>query len=167
VRMGRRFVYDSRGWRDVRGGMVAAASLVRSSRRLDLADLNWRRLTPVRQALLHASAFVHVDHIGRGPVRLVHRPGDAALAWLCAGWLASRLGSSRDLRLSVDEDRHGDAVLTLEVGDDAAKLSASLDSHRVVVNAAGDVAPLALAVPRETAADAIAAELCSLSKDVC
>src|SRR6266850_913119 len=45
VAMARQFVYDSRRWRDVRRGVLALATL---HRRLDLADVNWRRLTPLR-----------------------------------------------------------------------------------------------------------------------
>src|SRR6266446_2659634 len=41
--VGRQLVYDSRRWRDVRRGAAAMAPLVRRHR-VDLADLNWRRL---------------------------------------------------------------------------------------------------------------------------
>src|SRR6266850_3077962 len=43
VEMARQLVYDSRGWRDVRQGVLAVARFLGRDRRLDLADLNWRR----------------------------------------------------------------------------------------------------------------------------
>jgi glucose-6-phosphate dehydrogenase assembly protein OpcA len=167
IGMGRQFVYDSRGWRDVRRGMWAAASLLRPDRRLDLADLNWRRLTPVRQALLHACTAADLDDLRRGHVRVVHRPGDNALAWLCVGWLAKRLGWSRDPMPSVEEDRRGEALLTIDVGEAPARLTAVLDSHHAVVNSGGHVPLLTVPVPRESDAHAVAAELRNLSQDIC
>ena len=53
VTMGRQLLYDSRQWSDVAGGVRGIAPLV-GDRYADLADLNWRRLTPVRRALAHA-----------------------------------------------------------------------------------------------------------------
>jgi Glucose-6-phosphate dehydrogenase subunit len=167
IAMSRQFVYDSRGWRDVRRGMSAAAALIRPGRRLDLADLNWRRLAPLRQALLHACTVADLDDLRRGHVRLVHRPGESALAWLCAGWLAKRLGWSRDLMPSVDEDRRGDSLLMIDVGDPRARLSAVLDAHNAVVNGGGHVPLLTVPVPPESDANAVAAELRSLSQDIC
>jgi glucose-6-phosphate dehydrogenase assembly protein OpcA len=167
IRMGRQFVYDSRGWRDVRRGMSAAASLLRPDRRLDLADLNWRRLAPVRQALLHACTIADLDDLRRGRVRVVHCPEDSALAWLCVGWLAKRLGWSRDLMPSVEEDRRGDALLTIDVGEAPARLTAVLDSHQAVVNSGGHVPLLTVPVPPESDANAVAAELRNLAQDIC
>jgi glucose-6-phosphate dehydrogenase assembly protein OpcA len=108
VRMGRQFVFDSRRWSDLKRGMTAAAALVGSGRRLDVVDLNWRRLTPLRQALLHACAFPHVDDICRGPLRIVHRHEDSALACLCAGWLRSRRRAADDVQLATAADEHSD-----------------------------------------------------------
>src|SRR6266850_1382779 len=59
VAMARQFVYDSRRWRDIRGGVLAVGRL---NRRLDLADVNWRRLTPLRHALIHACRAADIDH---------------------------------------------------------------------------------------------------------
>jgi glucose-6-phosphate dehydrogenase assembly protein OpcA len=167
IAMSRQFVYDSRGWRDVARGMSAAASLLRPGRRLDLADLNWRRLAPVRQALLHACTVADLDDLRRGHVRVVHRPGDGALAWLCVGWLAKRLGWSRDLMPSVEEDRRDDALLMIDVGDAPARLTAVLDSHQAVVDSGGRAPVLTVPVPLESDANAVAAELRNLSQDTC
>jgi len=165
VKMCRQFVYDSRNWRDLRRGMSAVRSLTGSGRRVDLADLNWRRLTPVRQALLHACAFVHADDLCRLPIRIVHRPGEAALAWLCAGWLGSRLRPSRHQPAVEEDPMGGDEILRVEIGGTPATLRARLDAHQVVVSLAAEAAPLTIAVPRETEASAIAAELRNLSQD--
>jgi len=164
VKMGRQFLYDSRAWRDVRLGMSAARSLLALGRPLDLADLNWRRLTPVRHALFHARALVLREDLCRGPIRIVYRPGDSALAWLCAGWLASRLLHASEQPVVEADDRGGDAVLTIEFGRDAT-LRVRLDSHQAVVSIVDQAAPLTVAVPRESDANAIAAELRSLSRD--
>src|SRR5262252_8105347 len=51
--VGRQLVYDSRQWKDVRPGLAALLPLV-DNHRVDLADLNWRRLAPLRRALEHA-----------------------------------------------------------------------------------------------------------------
>ena len=165
VRMGRQFVYDSRSWRDLKRGMAAAAALAGARQRLDVADLNWRRLTPLRQALLHACAFMRADDICRGPLRIVHRPEDGALAWLCVGWLRSRRQMPREVQLTIEAEERGDAVLLVEAGTGQAKLTARLDSHQVVVTLPGDAPPLTVAVPRESDAHAVAAELRTLSQD--
>jgi glucose-6-phosphate dehydrogenase assembly protein OpcA len=162
VGMGRQFLYDSRGWRDARSGLWAVAALLRSRPSLDLADLNWRRLAPVRQALLHGCTSAGFEALGRGRVRIMHRPGDAALAWLAVGWLASRLEWTRDTVPDVEEALRADAVLAIEVGG----TTATLDSHQVLVSTEG-IAPLSVAVPRESAADIVVAELRDLSHDIC
>ena len=61
--MGRQFVYDSRQWRDVRAGISTVAGLLEHPHAPDLADLNWRRLAPLRQG------------VSRGPCRRRARPG--------------------------------------------------------------------------------------------
>ncbi len=56
VTMGRQLVYDSRQWRDIRRGIQPLARLLSRPHAPDLADLNWRRLTSMRQALVQALA---------------------------------------------------------------------------------------------------------------
>jgi glucose-6-phosphate dehydrogenase assembly protein OpcA len=167
VRIGRQFVYDSRDWRDVRRGMGAARSLLASGARLDLADLNWRRLTAVRQGLLHACTPAGLEALGRGRVRVVHRPGESALAWLTVGWLTSRLQRTRDIVPAVAEGGDGDTVLTIHIDDGPATLSAVLDDHHVVVTSPQRGCPIASAVPRENRSQAVAAELLNLRHDIC
>jgi glucose-6-phosphate dehydrogenase assembly protein OpcA len=180
VLLGRQLVYDSRDWRDVGRGMSAAASLLSPGRRLDLADLNWRRLTAVRQALTHAGTShwsprpdgraagpAWLETLARGRVRIGHRQGDAALAWLAAGWLASRLHWTQGVVPAIEQVGQGDAVLTIDIGDGPAALNVALgDGHVVVTSGRSDAAATSL-VPGETVAQAAAAELRNLSHDVC
>src|SRR5436309_2995348 len=63
VAMARQLVYDSRAWRDVRQGVLAVARFLGRDRRLDLADINWQRLTPLRHAFIHACAAADLDYL--------------------------------------------------------------------------------------------------------
>jgi hypothetical protein len=98
VTMGRQLVYDSREWTDVRGGLAALRPIVAApgaAFQPDLADLNWRRLAPVRQALAHVfesqtgagQSAVDAGQSAVGAVRVRCRPDEEALAWLLAGWV--------------------------------------------------------------------------------
>jgi glucose-6-phosphate dehydrogenase assembly protein OpcA len=157
---GRQMLYDSRRWRDVRGGIRALAPLVAGGQ-IDLADSNWRRLTPLRHALVHSSASLTTS--GPPRVRIDHRPGDAALGWLLAGWLAARLHWAADFWPEIAELRQGDDdVLSLRMGDGDAAVAAVLNGHRVVIKREG-TPPLIVPVPRTSEADALATELRSLS----
>ncbi len=167
VRMGRQFVYDSRGWRDARRAFPAVASLLRSGFRLDLSDLNWRRLTALRQALLSACTPAQFEDLARGRVRIVHCPGEASLAWLTVGWLASRLHWQPEITPAVEEGPPDDAVLAVQIGGKPADLSATLDGHDVIVKSAGSMAPMTIPIRRETRAEAVAGELRNLSHDIC
>src|SRR5207247_8730406 len=60
----------------------------------------------------------------------------------------------------------GDEVLgTAFGGDDPGDVTATMNGHRVLVKYRGRAAPFSIAVPRETDADAIAAELRSLTHE--
>ena len=115
--MGRQFVYDSRQWRDVRAGISTVAGLLEHPHAPDLADLNWRRLAPLRQGVSRGLAAA-----GRGPagpdgravldapalhIRLQHAAGEEALACLMSGWLRSRLErpSGPELAVTVTSGR--------------------------------------------------------------
>lgn len=169
VTMGRQLVYDSRHWRDVRAGVLALAPILARPDPPDLADLNWRRLWPMRQALTQALAPANAKiQVGSIRLRIHHRPGDAALAWLLAGWFGARLDwTGTDWPVAIEEARRGDEVLAAAIGgDDASDVTATMNGHRVLVKYRGRVAPFSIAVPREADADAIAAELRSLGHDV-
>jgi hypothetical protein len=168
IAMARQVVYDSRHWTDVGRAMSALAPLLHDPFAPDLADINWRRLTPLREAVVHALA-------SRGgtaqqppaPVRIGHRPNDAALAWLLAAWLLQAEGTvepaaDRSRTLSVGEappDR--DDVLTLSFG---GELTFHLGTRTLDVED-GRGAQFSMAVPPQSDAEAIAAELRALMRD--
>jgi glucose-6-phosphate dehydrogenase assembly protein OpcA len=167
--MGRQLVYDSRAWRDVRQGVRALTPLVERGDAVDLADVNWRRLGAMRQALVHAAKSGAPGRFAIEDVRVVHRPGEGALAWLLAGWLASRLtGPAKgSFPVRVEEQRRGDEVLAVVIGEGDGAITAAMTPQRVVVTIARGAPPFHLAVRHESDADAVVAELTSLSADVC
>lgn len=162
VATGRQLVYDSRGWRDIDAGFGAIAGFARDGR-LDLADLNWRRLSPLRRALLHAARN---PGAGAAPtqIRIAHRPGDAALGWLLAGWLGARLEWPGGAWPPVEASRQGDELLELTIGTGDATFTAALNEQRVLVSQPG-VPPMLVPAPRDSEAETVAAELRSLSHD--
>lgn len=88
-------IYDSRGWLDPVGGVIATADWAdRAGERLAIADLAWRRLKPWRRLIAQALdpelapgalASIHEVEVEHGPHALPK-------AWLLIGWLACRLG---------------------------------------------------------------------------
>jgi len=163
VAEGRQLVYDSRRWRDIGAGTRAVVQAIETAG-IDVADLNWRRLAAVRQALRHACEELPVDDLRRAHVRIDHAPGDAAIAWLLRGWLASRLAwSDEDLPAVTSAARHG-ARLLLTIGEAPRQTTVELSDAAVRVDQRG-LPPYTLAVPQESIADAVAAELRSLTPD--
>jgi glucose-6-phosphate dehydrogenase assembly protein OpcA len=77
---GEQLLYDSRSWQRAPEGFSLLAELLDDARCPILADVNWRRLAPLRQSLArsHPSSF-RVRPASRG-----------ATAWLLAGWLRTR-----------------------------------------------------------------------------
>lgn len=168
VRMGRRLVYDSRDWRDTGAGLSAAAHLLERTSVADLADLNWRRLEPLRQAVTHGtSPRVHAGDVRTAAVRVRHRPGDAALAWLLVGWLDACVGGPPGARAVAVEEARGDDVLRVAIGGESADITATMNGHQVLVELPNHSAPVVVSVPRQDAADAVASELRSLAPDRC
>lgn len=160
--VGRQLLYDSRGWKDVSGGLAVLLALV-DEHRIDLADLNWRRLAPMRRALVHARGPAAGDPWRGAAVHISHGRGEAAIASLLAGWLRGER-RDRQMRVSVDAAPPGtedEAILTVRLGDTIATLTA-----RGVEVMAPNTPPLVVASPQESYADAVAAELRSLSPDI-
>ena len=162
--IGRQLVYDSRRWRDARRGVAALAPLVRHHR-VDLADINWRRLAPLRRALVHARGPLKSDAWRGVDVRVAHAGGDAALAWLFAGWLRAERVRCADPTAAAgageaarEQDR--EPLLTAWIG----AMTATLSAHTVQI-VCPDAPPLVVAAAAESEADAIAAELRSLAPD--
>jgi Glucose-6-phosphate dehydrogenase subunit len=164
VTMGRQFLYDSRCWSDVRAAVLALAPLLADPFGPDLADVNWRRLLPVRQALVHAVGSSDTSKRQRlTSVHILHRRGEAAVAWLFAGWLHHASSPPDPTLITVDEDSNlADDVVTASFDDG---LQLRLGSHRVSIDDPLGPAPFAVAVPSETEAEAVAAELRVLTHD--
>jgi glucose-6-phosphate dehydrogenase assembly protein OpcA len=151
VEVGRQLLYDSRQWRDVARG-AAAVVAVAADERIDPADLNWRRLAPLRRALVEVRG--PLASWSRGTVRVVPAPGEEALAWLCAGWLrAARQRADIETSASTSAERLGDerrtdgsarTLLTVRVDN----LTATLTPRAAVVE--GLAPPLVVAAPVES-----------------
>jgi glucose-6-phosphate dehydrogenase assembly protein OpcA len=165
IDMGRQLIYDSRSWVDVRRGVLALAPFVARKNPPDFADLNWRRLTVMRQGLVHAAGAIAPGDRTVADIRITHAPGESALAWLLGGWLASRLleGQGNAPRVHVEERGTAGEILAVSVG----AIGATMTAERVVVAGGEGAKPFHLPVRRESGADAVAAELATLSCDVC
>jgi glucose-6-phosphate dehydrogenase assembly protein OpcA len=158
--VGRQLLYDSRGWRDVRRGLAAILPLVDNGR-VDLADLNWRRLAPLRRALVHARGPLKGERWRGATIAIAHAASEPAAASLLAGWLhAERPGDPLEIAVEVLPAADPGSILTVVTGD----LSAALTSRAVHLSSTS-APPLVVAVPQESAAEAIAAELRALSPD--
>jgi glucose-6-phosphate dehydrogenase assembly protein OpcA len=170
VTMGRQFVYDSRQWRDARAGLSTMAALLDRQHAPDVADVNWRRLGPMRQALQLGLRSLIPGTAGTPTrVQVRHHRLDAAKAWLLAGWLASdpRPGPQGKLVTTVDEGDIASPHLSvaIESGQGLA-LSAEMDDTQVVVRNTSTDVTVAVRVPSESVAEAIAAELHALGRAV-
>jgi len=168
--LARQLLYDSASWRDVSGGLGAVAEVLGRSHAPEVADLNWRRLAPMRHALVQAAAGAAPDADPRdlvpAAVRVKHRPGSAALAWLLAGWLGSRLGwRPSDGTPQIDEASDGAVILAATIGNSGWRASASMTRCGVAVTIGGSRAPLLIPVPAESEGAAAAAELLHLASD--
>lgn len=163
VAMARQLVYDSRAWRDVPDGVRAVTSL-NARANTDLADLNWRRLKPVRELLVHAAASCGGTVVAAGRVQIQHGRDNAALAWLLAGWLAARLEWSGEAwpEIALSD---GDEKLALTVRDGDFVLTIALNDRRVRLEATGRP-PIVVAGASEDAAEAVAAELRTLPNEI-
>jgi len=159
--IGRQILYDSRQWSDVARGLATILPLV-DDPRVDLADLNWRRLAPLRRALVHARGPLKGDGWRGVAIEVDHAPGEAAIASLLTGWLrAERPGDPPPVATAASTQHDQQAIVTVKIADTTATLTA----HAAEV-AIPSAPPLVVAVPQESYADAIAAELRSLSPEV-
>src|SRR5439155_1190681 len=99
-------------------------------------------------------------------IRITHRPGEGALAWLLIGWLASRLEWAAGMWPRVEEERHAEDVLAIAIGGSGPEIRATLSRQRVLISC-GKAPPSVVGGPHEGEADAVAAELHTLSHDIC
>ena len=141
--MGRQFVYDSRQWRDVRAGISTMVGLLEHPHAPDLADLNWRRLAPLRQGVSRGLAAAAGVPAGRSlrdaphlNIQVQHAPGEEALACLMIGWLTSRLErpSKQELTVTVRQDADTDHRLSVSIdAADTGGIRATMSKHQVEV----------------------------------
>jgi glucose-6-phosphate dehydrogenase assembly protein OpcA len=165
VTMGRQLVYDSRDWRDVRQSLHVLAPFI-NQHRIDLADVNWRRLAPFRRALEHAAAESRRPLVTAGArVHITHRPGEAALAWLLAGRLMASAKDAPEATPEVDAAEAGDAAVVVAIENASDRATITLSAAGATVERTGAVAPLVVSMPIESEAEAVAAELRLLSQD--
>ena len=158
--IGRQLLYDSRHWKDVSRGLAAVLPLT-DNRRVDLADLNWRRLAPMRRALVDVRGPLAAVAWRGVTVTVRYAPGETAIASLLAGWLR---GERRTDPIRVDvaplPKGDADAILTVTTDDVTAT-----QSPRGVDVTPASAPPFVVAAAKESDADAIAAELRALSPD--
>ena len=140
-------IYDSRGWRDPRSGLIATANWVLGARRRKLvADLAWMRLRIWRRLFGEALAPRALPGALQGieALRLEHGPHALPMVCLFVGWLAHALGwkprggqatSDRDLRVLFLSPQ-GPLTVTIERRDEGPA-----DLQRAVVTTRTPVAP--------------------------
>jgi glucose-6-phosphate dehydrogenase assembly protein OpcA len=131
--------------------------------------LNWRRLAPLRHAIVHAlQSETAARTLAPADVRVRHRPGEASAAWLLVGWLRCRLKwTGADAVPAVEEVRHGDDLVGIGLRGPDWLVTATMSRQRITVESGAGRPPFTMPVPREAAADAIVAELRTLGHDTC
>jgi glucose-6-phosphate dehydrogenase assembly protein OpcA len=165
VTMGRQLVYDSRDWQDIGAALRALGPFV-ERRRVDLADVNWRRLAPLRRALDHAGAERGTPIAAAGArVHIAHHPDEAALAWLLAGALMAAAEHALSAPPRVEALDAGDAVLIVTIESGSGRTTITLSASSATLNQGAGAAPLVVTTPVENEAHAVAAELRQLSQD--
>ena len=91
------------------------------------------------------------------------------MACLMIGWLTSRLerAPTRELTVTVRAHTGADHRLTVSIdAPDADGITVTMNEHQVEVTLAAGQVPFVTGVPAEGDADAIAAELWTLGRDV-
>jgi glucose-6-phosphate dehydrogenase assembly protein OpcA len=161
----RQLVYDSADWSDVARGAASIAALTRRPVKVDLADVNWRRLAPLRQGIREAIALEHEGRFDEGfRVRVAHGPGQQAAAWLLAAWL--RHADARGT--SEIEPTDADVLISATIegtGPGRPQMKAVWSSSEVRVESGTGRAPLILPAAPESPGAAVAAELDNLGRD--
>src|SRR5207247_908088 len=126
--------------------------------RLDVADLNWRRLNPLRRVLVDARGPLTSAAWHGVEATITHARGEEAIAWLCSAWIRAETGGTAST--TIEQGGGSDAVLSISL----AGVTATLTPKTVDIVSAS-TPPLSVGVRIETEAEAIAAELRSLSGD--
>jgi glucose-6-phosphate dehydrogenase assembly protein OpcA len=188
--LARQFIYDSGVFSDPVEGMRAIAPLVsQPGVDLDVADLAWRRMKPIREALLQAldPSVLLRDPGSVKAISVEASESERPTAWLFIGWMTSRLGW-RPVQRAGDTSRalvefqgetgrapvklgetSGDAELHVTIETDALADRAAFDlvstSGDTVVRYGWDVPPLSMFSPRRRRPEMLASELRNLHVD--
>jgi glucose-6-phosphate dehydrogenase assembly protein OpcA len=170
--LGRQLIYNSALWQDVQAGVAAAVTLLCGPQGPDLADLNWRRIAPIRDGLVQALRLDPGNHNRASQARIAHVGSETPAAWHVAGWLMARLEKTGEPGISqapvvaplVQAAADGD-FLSVTLGGTAWSVSASMNQHRVEVKSGRPT--YSLPVPQESEADAVAGEMRNLAPDTC
>jgi glucose-6-phosphate dehydrogenase-like protein OpcA len=160
VALGRQLVFDSGGWVNVPAGVRALARWLDR----DIIDVNWRRLSPLRRAVVFAAGASPRAAWTPDRVDIGYRRDAEALAWLLAGWLTSRLGWQSLPAVEADGTATAPVTVTIRAGHDSTNVT--LEGARAIITRPSS-SPSSVGVPQEDRADAIAAELHALSRDLC
>jgi glucose-6-phosphate dehydrogenase assembly protein OpcA len=165
VTIGRQLVYDSRDWNDIGAALRVLQPLV-VRRRIDLADVNWRRLAPVRRALHHAGTERDKPiESAAARVHIAHHPDEAALAWLLAGALVAAARRAPEAPPQVEASAAGDSALVVTIESGSNRTTITLSASAATLHSGSNAAPLVVSMPAEAEAEAVAAELRLLSQD--
>lgn len=163
--LGRQFLYDSASWHDPREGVRVVAGVIARPRAPDIADLNWRRLVPMRQAIVHGLRSERdARELPASGVDIRHGASRAACAFLIAGWLHGSLRWSPADMPRIEASGGSEEALSVTMTGAGWTVKASMDDGRVKVTGTTQP-PFEVLLPREAEADTIAAELRSLGAD--
>jgi hypothetical protein len=164
VEAGRQLLYDSAAWEDADAGIRSMAAIAASRFTPDLVDLNWRRLAPLRRALVSALGPPGgVEPEGVARMRVEHPPRQAAAARLVAGWLTDAAAGFAAPSQLVRRDESAALAVTIE--SKRARVRAVLAGSEVHVDFDGARTPLVIPAPGEPPGAALADELDTLTHD--
>jgi len=157
--MARQLVYDSRMWSDFRRGLTALRPVLETAHAPHIADVSWQRISAARTAIAHAveSNDLNRDELRTGSVR--YRRGDAASAWLLAGWMAT--ASEPDGGgLDVEEDDRQSEMMIVTTG----RLRVTVTEHAATATIEEGGRPFTVPSPPRSEAEAIAVALQSFDR---
>jgi glucose-6-phosphate dehydrogenase assembly protein OpcA len=163
--LGRQFLYDSASWQDPREGLRVVAGAIARPHGPDIADLNWRRLAPMRRAIVHGlGSEPDARELRASGIDIRHGASRAADALLLAGWLHGSLGWAPEERSRIEESGDPEESLSAMLKGGNWTVKASMDDRCVKVTGTTQT-PFEVLLPRETEAERVAAELRSLGAD--
>ena len=163
--LGRQFLYDSASWHDPREGLRVVAGVIARPHAPDIADLNWRRLAPMRRAIVHAAWFgARCARVARDRCRYPAWGEPSGMRLVDRGMVARQLGMVTSDVPRIEEGGDSAEALSATLKGGGWTVKASMNDRRVKVTGTSQT-PFEVLLPRETEADRVAAELRSLAAD--